>query len=520
MTSARLGLQLTLMACSALGAEPVLAQAVPLAIEGASQDMLRRADAQLRLAELFENGEGVEIDLARARLHYEQAASAGSETAKLRLGQMLVAGLGGPRDAVQGLELIREVAGTGSTSALVSLGALLSGGALGYVDANGAVAAYEQASGGGNVEAMVRLGDLFQAGEIVAVDLQRSFDYYKAAAAKDNATAALAAAEMLAGGRGVAQDVATGMATLRAAAAAGDGDAALALGDLLLGGDIGQIDVSGAIQAYETAAERGRNDGYLRLGALFRDGYYVRRDAERAVGYYQKAADAGEPFGLYALGAGYLDRDFGTLGTMAQGMALLQQASASGNQYAVTAIAQAYFYGQGVDADIAHGLAVLAEAAAGGNPVAALDLVAVYRDGLKRSGRILLGRSRQAARQHLQSIEGQLDRGARLYQTLLLDASSEPLADPEKIVSQLAELSIRDRRSLVSRLLPVNPNVFVAVVQVRLRSLGYLAGQADGWLDRRTIRAINTYCRSKATQDICRHGPLSAATAVVLSSAF
>lgn len=513
-------LEIGLLACCLLLAAPIVAQPNPAISGNTDEDMLRRADAQLRLAEVFEQGEGVAVDLVRARLHYEQSAHAGSDTAKLRFGQMLVAGLGGPRDTSQGLQLIRLLAGAGNINAQTLLGDLLSGGTLGYVDADGAIAAYQQAAHGGSVAAMVSLGDVFRSGDIVAVDLPKSFDYYAAAAAKDSASARLAVAEMLAGGQGVAQDVVSGLATLRIGAANGNGDAAMALGDLLLAGDVGQIDVAGAVEAYETAAAGGRTDAYLRLGELFRDGYYIRRDAERAVGYYRMAANAGESFGLYALGLGYLDRDFDALGSSAEGMELVQRAGAQGNQYAVTAIAGSYLFGQGVDADIERGLAILTAAAAAGNPAAALDLVAIYRDGLQRNGKSLLRRREQMALQVLQSAKDRLDRGSYLYQTLLLDAAPSGFADPEKAIGQLAELSLRDRRSLVVRLLAVNPNAFVALVQVRLRDLGYLNTRVNGRLNRQTIRAINAYCRFKAAQDICRPGPLSMATAQVLSSAF
>lgn len=117
-------------------------------------------------------------------------------------------------------------------------------------------------------------------------------------------------------------------------------------------------------------------------------------------------------------------------------------------------------------------------------------------------------------------MQSQLDRGSHLYQTLLLDAVPDGFADPQKALGQLAELSSRDRRSLIVRLLAVNPNAFVALVQLRLKHLGHLDTPINGRLNRQTIRAINAYCRLKSAQDICRIGPLSIATARVLSSAF
>ena len=58
-------------------------------------------DAQLQLADLYENGIGVPLNPGQAAYWYRNAAEQGSSKAQSRLGQMYLRGIGVPEDHEQ-----------------------------------------------------------------------------------------------------------------------------------------------------------------------------------------------------------------------------------------------------------------------------------------------------------------------------------------------------------------------------------------------------------------------------------
>lgn len=62
----------------------------------------RNIEALLAMAQLYEDGLGIEPDLHRARDLYRQAALAGDGLGALNYGDLLFRGLGGAKDPVQG----------------------------------------------------------------------------------------------------------------------------------------------------------------------------------------------------------------------------------------------------------------------------------------------------------------------------------------------------------------------------------------------------------------------------------
>ena len=73
--------------------------------------------AQFRLGSLYENGEGVPRDFAKARLWYEKAAAQGEAKAQFYLGIQSAYGEGGPLDIVQAHMWYSLAAGNGNANA-------------------------------------------------------------------------------------------------------------------------------------------------------------------------------------------------------------------------------------------------------------------------------------------------------------------------------------------------------------------------------------------------------------------
>ncbi len=81
-------------------------------------------EAQVVLAEIFANGDGIPKDSTRAADLFRKAAEKGTAKAQFRLGQMYVRGEGVPKDAVRAADLIKQSASNGYAKGQALLGAM------------------------------------------------------------------------------------------------------------------------------------------------------------------------------------------------------------------------------------------------------------------------------------------------------------------------------------------------------------------------------------------------------------
>src|SRR6478735_4574696 len=96
-------------------------------------DLQRRAaagdhDAQTALGTLYETGDAVPLDPARALRLYREAAAAGHVGAQINLATMYLEGAGVKKDAVAAVQWFTRAAEGGSTLAQLSLGMIFEGG--------------------------------------------------------------------------------------------------------------------------------------------------------------------------------------------------------------------------------------------------------------------------------------------------------------------------------------------------------------------------------------------------------
>lgn len=115
------------------------------AIDGIEQAAaLGHPPAQLQLGELYKLGQGVEQDLAQARLWYERAANGGNVLAMHRIGVMEARGQGGPRDEAGAIKWFEKASKLGLVDSQYNLGALYhpGGGETGDVPRDAAKAYY------------------------------------------------------------------------------------------------------------------------------------------------------------------------------------------------------------------------------------------------------------------------------------------------------------------------------------------------------------------------------------------
>ncbi len=376
------------------------------------------AAALLRLGDLYSQGNGVPVDLARAYEFYGEAAAVGDENAKIRIAEMLARGEGVKQDTARGLAIIRAAASS-SPALYVTLGDLLISGEAGPAKPKAAIAAYSQAAAAGNIDGDTRLAELYFSGKSVPADHAKAFGYFQAAMNGGSESAAVRVAAMLMGGDGVARDLDRGSALLdelgssdsartlmavgdvlsgkapgiqadlpraiavyRKAAQAGSVDALLALGDALGALPSAQVDGSAIAAAYEAAAAKGSVDARLKLGDLYVEAAIVPPDLNKAASYYAGAAEAGSVSAQLALAS--LQAEGGDPG---DALAKLRALAASGSGRAYVMIGDLLAAGRGEGTKGA--VTAYEQAARLGRTDAMLKLGDLYRYGtlVKKSGK-------------------------------------------------------------------------------------------------------------------------------------
>ncbi|MEX2173178.1 MAG: tetratricopeptide repeat protein, partial [Pirellulaceae bacterium] len=330
-------------------------------------------------------GDGMAVDVPRAKTLFEQAIAAGYE----KVGWVALG------DLYRGDNDLHDLAK--------------------------AAEAYQNAADAGDTTSLLTLARMALAGDGMAVppDPPRAIEYLSIAADLGSTDARLRLGEMIARGEGIAQDTSLGFAILSEVAAAGDVRGIVAIGDLYANGSVGPVDGSAAIDAYQAAASRGSADAMMKLGYAYRDGKMVGADGALAVRYFNMAIDAGQAVARVVLGRGHLERRFAGVSSPVEGIETLVDAERLGVPEAAVAISNAYLNGTGVGRDARRAMLTLEVAAQDGNVQAARRLIEIYRDGHPP----LISPNRSKAESYLQQFANLLDSRALVTQEILLKAA-------------------------------------------------------------------------------------------------
>jgi uncharacterized protein YdaT len=141
------------------------------------------------LGVLYENGQGVPQDYAKAREWYEKAAASGYTDAMANLGFLYGKGQGVPQDYAKAREWYEKAAAAGSVYAMNSLGRLYQDGLGVPQDYAKSREWYEKAAAAGSADAMNSLGMLYESGQSVPQDFAKAREWYEKAASDGDATA-------------------------------------------------------------------------------------------------------------------------------------------------------------------------------------------------------------------------------------------------------------------------------------------------------------------------------------------
>lgn len=122
--------------------------------------------AMLRMAQMFEAGEGVAASRTRALTWYRRAAAHDVPEAHFRIGQMYETGIGVPRNYAEAVRAYREAADLGHAGGLIALANLYADGSGAMPDTSEAARLLKQAADSGNTQAGAALERLVASGTV------------------------------------------------------------------------------------------------------------------------------------------------------------------------------------------------------------------------------------------------------------------------------------------------------------------------------------------------------------------
>ncbi|KAL0868910.1 hypothetical protein ABMA27_007242, partial [Loxostege sticticalis] len=270
------------------------------------------ADAHAGMGFLHATGVGVPVSQPKALVHYTLGALGDSEYAQMALAYRHWAGVTVPASCPRAMDLYMRVASKVASQVSWSGGPAIhrtrladeaEGGAGGALDTD-LIEYYQLLAEKGDVQAQVGLGQLhFQGGRGVTLDVNKALHYFQQAAKTGNAVAnAFLGKIYLEGGDGIKADNETALRYFRKAAELNNPVGQSGLGIMYLQGRGVPKDTAAAFKYFTMAANQGWVEGQLHLGFMYFGGIGVRRDFKQANKYFSLASQSGHVLALYHLG--------------------------------------------------------------------------------------------------------------------------------------------------------------------------------------------------------------------------
>ncbi|XP_045776347.1 protein sel-1 homolog 1 isoform X2 [Maniola jurtina] len=270
------------------------------------------ADAHAGMGFLYATGIAVPVSQARALVHYTLGALGDSDYAQMALAYRYWAGVTLTGSCPKAMDLYMKVANKVASQVSLSGGPAVQrvrlmdeadGGSPGSALDTDLIEYYQLLAEKGDVQAQVGLGQLhFQGGRGVTLDLNKALHYFKQAAKTGNAVAnAFLGKIYLEGGDGIKPDNETALQYFKKAAELNNAVGQSGLGIMYLQGRGVPKDTAAAFKYFTIAANQGWVEGQLHLGFMYFGGIGVQRDFKKANKYFSLASQSGHVLALYHL---------------------------------------------------------------------------------------------------------------------------------------------------------------------------------------------------------------------------
>jgi TPR repeat protein len=318
-------------------------------------------------------------ELAQAFEETRMAAEKGDVQAQIKLAEMYAQGRGVDQSFQQALTWDRKAADKGSDDARVAVGAFYSEGWGVPKDYTQALGWFRKAADHGNASAQFIVGNCYRRGLGVKQDDKQALAWYRKSADQGYVGAQSVLGSFYSEGRGVTKDSDQAMVWYRKAADQGDRQAQYALGDMYSSGPANIRDYGQAMSLYQKAANQGHTAAEYRMGVLYENGWGVSQDYPQAIAWYHKAADQGYSWAQTALGWLY-ENGQGVAQDYGQAMAWYRKAADQGNANAQNTLG-ALVYRVNVANDPVQAMSWFRKAADQGDADAEYNVGSLYEAG-------------------------------------------------------------------------------------------------------------------------------------------
>jgi TPR repeat protein len=350
-------------------------EAVLAALMQAAED--GNALAQLRVAEVYWNGQGVPRDFAEGTRWCRKAAEQGLGAAKVALGECYASGRGVEKDLEEALRWYRQAAERREPRGLTKLGLHYYHGAGVERDLQEAIRWLQAAAELNEPQAQNVMGLIYyNRHEGIRPDLSFAFDMFSKAAKQDFDWAWFHLGRMYEDAKFENADPAKAFRCYQQAAKLGLVDAYSRIGDCFQTGRGVTRNYPKAVAAYRKAIEGGSNEGYAQLGYLYEHGYGVQKDVQEAVKLYEAGAEKGNAISTFNLASLHLSGKIPEDAEKAR--ELLEKVAESGLQPLASAaqrsLGSLYEIGNGVTKDLKKAAEYYLAAAQAGDTEATVPL--------------------------------------------------------------------------------------------------------------------------------------------------
>jgi hypothetical protein len=239
--------------------------------------------AGIHLAELYEQGRGVDMDVERAREILVDAANRGDLAAGYALGGLIERVDPGTHLPDESLDLYRSTAAAGYGPASLRMARIYLHGESVEQDIPKAMALLEKLSAEGYGPATAQLGDIYRDGDYQIQDYELAYSLFQRSLLQDHERAEMRIANMLRNGWGVEQDLRAARLIYTKFANQGVPEAAYSVARILeQEANDGEFP-GAALPWYEAAAGTGHRPARLRLAVLALTGLGVPQDVPHAL---------------------------------------------------------------------------------------------------------------------------------------------------------------------------------------------------------------------------------------------
>ena len=303
------------------------------------------AEAQLRLARLFEFGEGPEANLVEAARWYRAAANQGVAAAQARLGELLLVGVFPTAHAAAAAAQTDVSSAAAAVSALERFKAEAS---ILRPDPEEALRWNEAAARAGDAAAEARLGYQYAVGLGTVADRAKAQQHFEAAARRGDASGQLGLGLVHARCYGGEADYAQAAHWLGQAADQGNATAKYCLAALSLSEHIPALEPERLLSLLTDAAEAKHPGAMFQLGEMYRLGQGVQVSTSDAETWLRRAAANDHVGAALSLARLLLSMDPPDLDS---GAAFCRQAAEAGDGHAQLLLGQLYQEGRGLPRD-------------------------------------------------------------------------------------------------------------------------------------------------------------------------